>query len=291
MESVNISDRAMLVRLSVSQWTAAKNDRKVNKEVADNHNSAEDMGKFKKSLVAKEALKKLSDIRTELRDFHYTHTLPWIDGGSRILSSTGSIGYFKEMNKKVARYQSATDELIDSYDSLVEEARVKLNGLFDSADYPPISQIRSKFGVTMEIDPVAVASDFRVKMSEAEVNSIRGQIERAGQQRLQEAMKDIWTRIQRVVAHMVDRLKSYEVTPEGKVKNKFHDTLITNVTDLLDILPSLNITDDANLSLFGERIKKELTVYTPDQLRENVKAREETAAKAADILSKMQGFI
>jgi len=287
----NITEKAMLVSLTISQWTAVKNDRTVSREVANNHGSQEDMGKFAKSLVAKDTLEDIRRIASAARQKHYLRTLPWKDGGDRVLSSAGYMAYAEEMREFQTEFSTAVDKFCTGYDTARDDARIKLSGLFEESDYPDTGEIRSKFGMVFEVSPLSEANDFRVNLGDAETARIKSQIEADGQARLQKAMSDVWERLAGVVSHTAARLKSYQESPDGKVKNPFRDSLIGNINELLDLLPTLNLTDDVNIGQFASDIRASLTAYSPDQLRESETLRADVASKANDILSKMSAFL
>ena|ERR1700674_1779289 len=287
----NLTERAMLVNLSISQWTAVKNDKKVNREVSQNHGNDESMGRFNKSLVAKSALEKITKIASAARVEHYRRTLPWRDGGDRVLSSAGYFDYMQAMRKFQDDWEPAIAEFFSGYPAYVQDAKSKLNGLFDAADYPSESKIREKYSLSIDVMPMPTSEDFRVNLGTVETEKIRQQITADSQAMLARAMADIWQRMRDVVSKLVERLKIYEQTPDGKVKNPFRDTLVTNITDLLDILPSLNVTEDQTITKFAADLRKELTAYTPDQLRESETLRADISSRADEILSKMSAFL
>lgn len=287
----NIAERAMMVNLSISQWTAVKNDRKVTREVADAHGSQEDMGKFAKSLVAKETLEDIRRIASTARLTHYKRTLPWKDGGDRVLSSAGYFAYGEEMREYQRAFGQAVDKFCAGYDAAREDARIKLNGLFDESDYPDTSNIRSKFALVFDIGPMPEAADFRVDLGTEETARIKAQIENDSRAMLDKAMRSVWERLADVVTRMSDRLKAYAILPSGKVDNAFRDSLVTNIVDVLDLLPTLNLTDDTNMTQFAHDIRASLTAYTPAQLRESESLRADVALRADEILSKMSQFL
>src|SRR5262245_28756261 len=85
---VPITERAMLVDLTISVWSGTKYDRTVSAEVARQHNTATDVGRYNKRLLARNApLTELQKIATAARTDHYAMTSPWLDTGQRILSS------------------------------------------------------------------------------------------------------------------------------------------------------------------------------------------------------------
>lgn len=286
-----LADRAVLVNLSISQWSAKKTDKKVNREVAANHGSDANMGNYRKCLIAKDAIDNVSKITAAAREEHYRLSLPWRDGGDRILSSQAYFSYSEKVRKMETDFENAVSEFCANYPQYVEDARAKLNGLFDSKDYPDVARIRSKFSFKFEVLPVPVADDLRVNLGNEETARIKQQIEQDSADQIARAMSDIWQRMREVIAAMAERLKLYKVNPNGTVEHPFRDTLVTNISDLVSILPLLNLTGDPNITQFAQEMSAGLTRYSPEQLRETEYARQDTAARADEILSKMAAFI
>ena len=56
-----ITERAMLVAVHISVWTAVKHDRKVSRKVADEHGAPETAGRYNKKLLSGAA--RLDDLR------------------------------------------------------------------------------------------------------------------------------------------------------------------------------------------------------------------------------------
>jgi hypothetical protein len=287
----DLTSRAMLASLHISQWSGTKHDRKVSREVANSHNVDYRAGRYHKSLLAVDALKAIRRAANDARTEHYRRTLPWSDDGPRILSAAGYFDYQRTYGDNVAAFEQAKQDLYNSWPQLVTDAQQILNGLFNPADYPDQSQLMSHFRMSMDILPMPTSSDFRVSLAESEVNRIRQDIESSNTVCLQSAVGDIWTRLQSVVQHMSDRLQAYSVTPEGKVQSPFRDSLVSNITELLDLIPSLNLTDDPDITAFSQSIRADLTQYTPAELRDSEPARKSVASQADDILARMSEFV
>jgi hypothetical protein len=82
---------------------------------------------------------------------------------------------------------------------------------------------------------------------------------------------------------MVDRLNEPE--------SRFHGSLVTNVLDLVEILPRLNVNGDADLNRFTEQIKQRLCNYSAQDLKKHGLLRVTTAADAANIVAEMDGVL
>jgi len=82
---------------------------------------------------------------------------------------------------------------------------------------------------------------------------------------------------------MVDRLNEPE--------SRFHATLVTNIFDLVELLPRLNVTGDPELNRFAEEARQKLCTYTAHDLKKHELLRVATAADAAGIVSRMDEAI
>ena len=82
---------------------------------------------------------------------------------------------------------------------------------------------------------------------------------------------------------MVDRLNEPE--------SRFHGSLVTNVLDLVEILPRLNVNGDADLNRFAEQIKQRLCNYSAQDLKKHDLLRVATATDAANIVAEMDGVL
>lgn len=278
-----IHDKAMLVTLHISQWTARKYDKRVSSEAATANNAKEDAGRYNKALLSKAALADINKAVGEARSFHYEQTLPWGDSGSRILLAENYFDYMRELGKLKARFETAVDAFTPNYQNYMAEARSRLNGMFKSEDYPPADTIASKFAFAVDVTPVPQGTDFRIDLGEGEVNKIQKDIEERMQQAQQVAMKDVWHRLYDVIAKMQTRLSD----PDAK----FRDSLVGNAIDLISLLPRLNLTNDPELEKFRRMAETDLCKATPDALRENQTVRKNTALKAQEIMGHMAAYM
>jgi hypothetical protein len=280
--STILSEKAMLAKLSISKWSARKHDKSVSQEVARNHGTDQDRGRFNKVLVAQEALKAIQKADGAARTYHYTNTLPWKDDGARILPASNYMEYTAEMRRLKSEFEAAVNDFFYAYPALIEQARYDLNGLFNSEDYPSADRIGRKFGFEVEVDPLPTALDFRVELQREEVARIRERIEERLQAAQTLAMGDLFTRLYDVVKHAAEKLNDKTAI--------FRDSLITNIQDLVDLLPRLNLTDDPRLETLRQEVSAKLLGYDPEDLRKNQFARKETAQAANDILAAMAGY-
>lgn len=288
--SHKINDRAMLVGLYIKRWEPYTTDQKVSADTNDRYRSDAHMGRFRKRLISKEHFAPLYTLYNKIKSVHFFLTLPWADDGYRILSGVAYLDYMQKIRALVTEWEQALiTEIIPNYPAMKADAKVRLGKMYDDSDYP--AELKDRFKVVITVRPIPDGSDFRVDVGDQEAKNIRAAIEEENKTIVEAAMKDVWARLADVIGKTSERLKAYSVNKEGKVEHTFRDTLITNITELLDVVPALNVTGDATLTKFAEQIRKEIVAHTPDQLRDTESLRVSVAEKADAILTKMQGFL
>lgn len=90
-------------------------------------------------------------------------------------------------------------------------------------------------------------------------------------------------RLTDMVTRRVDKLNDPE--------SRFHASLVTNVFDLVDLLPRLNVNQDEELNRFSTEIKDRLCNFSAHDLKKNEILRVATASDAAQILSQMDAVL
>jgi len=276
-----IHSRAMLVRFSVSVWTARKFDKKVTEEVNQQQGAQADAGRYNKHLLGDApSYKAVVKASTDARQDHYTNTLAWSDEGWRMLPTANFLEYGAVVRRHQAAFESVLEEFIGDYPSLREGARRRLNGMFNETDFPSEAQLRHKFGMTAEYSPVPASGDFRLDLPADQVRSISATVDARVEKATAEAMSDAWNRLYTCVAHIQERL--------ADPKAIFRDSLISNAVELTDVLKRLNVTGDPRLEEAREAVQKGLASLNPQHLRNNGRARRDTAQKADAILASMR---
>ena len=286
-----LGERAMLVSLSVSIWSARKHDVRISDKVAAEHGADRSMGRYAKHLIPRELLTAVNAANTALRDHHNLNTLAWGDDGTRILPAANYLGYQAHQQTLEDAFGRAVRDFVASYPDYVETARTALNGLFDPRDYPPPARIAEKFAVRRHFLPVAQPDDFRVRLGDEQVARIRAEIEARNADLVANANRDLWQRVQEVTGRLVERLSAFEVDPaSGSRVHPFRDSLIENVRALLEIMPRLNITGDARIEQVRQDLAERVARHDPETLRADPFLRAEVVDAAGGILARMEGY-
>ena len=278
----DLSNRALLVTLNISQWTARKLDKRESAEVNAKHGASVDAARVNKSLLPmSKSLDRVHKLTGAIRNEYYQMSLPWMEG-QQIIKSEGYMGFAQHMSRRKMEWENAVEDFLTSYHDSVVDAQYLLGTMFNNDDYPPASTLRSKFRMDIGFYPVPNAQDWRVDMADDEMRKLQERITADVTARQTEAMQSAWQRVHGVVSKMHERL--------AKPDNIFRDSLVENARELCAILPSLNIADDAKLEAVRQEIEYSLSGLQADDLRKYPEVREEVADQMADILAKMGGL-
>lgn len=279
---MNLSDRALLVQLSISQWSARKYDKKVTRQVADTNGTTMDAGRYNKSLLPmNDLLDHVHKKSTHIREKLYKNTLPWGIEGTMMLPTANYLQFMTEFRTEKAEWDSLVSAFINQYDTLKQDAQRILGTLYDPADYPSTSDLWQKFHMDMSVFPVP-STDFRVSIASDELSRIQQDVERRVTEAQTKALLDVWQRLFDRVKHMAEKL--------ADPKAIFRDSLVENAREMCALLPRLNFADDPNLEAMRQQVEATLLKH-PDALRNDPDLRRDTAAEAKAIMDKMSVFM
>jgi hypothetical protein len=280
---VQLNERAVLVHLGISQWTARRFDREVSKEVARSKNVDETVGRYNKSLLpANDYLRDVVSKTSAIRTWFYEQTLPWGMDGQMILPTANFLEFTRQFDLHKSEWENLVDRFVHEYPRLVHEAQNTLGAMFKSEDYPDVTDIRRRFRITMTVLPVPSAQDFRVHLSSEQMERIQKQITEQVAEAQALAVRDVWKRLYDRVSKMAERLKD----PEAQFRN----SLVENIAELIDLLPRLNLTDDPNLEAMRREVEDKL-ICDPQTLRDYTTVRQSVADDAQAILDAMAPFM
>ena len=174
---------------------------------------------------------------------------------------------------------------IEDYEDNIEPARLDLGKLFRIEDYPSKEALHGKFGLRYRIAPVPDADQFMSKLASDDTDRVKRDIERQVEERLQDAVGDLYRRFGEAVERVGERLREVD---EGKPP-VFRDSMIENVRGRVDVVPRLNISPADTLARLCEQVKETIPSVEPDSLRPSQTLDPAAGARVkrdADVLKK-----
>lgn len=281
--TTHLSDRALLVQLNVSQWTARKLDKKATKEVADTNGASREAGNYNKKLLPmSDSLANIHTMTGDIRREFYANTLPWGLENTHMLPTANYLSFMTTFRKRKSEWEAVVRKFLSDYPYLQTNAQRFLGKLYDPADYPPTIELQHKFNMDLVVMPVPT-NDFRVQLADDELSTIHADIQRRVQESSGLAMKEAWQRLYSHVKLMSERL--------GNTEGRLYDSLFDNAIELCRILPRLNFSDDPNLEAMRQEVETKLVGHSKEAIKGSPVLRKQVADEAADIMARMGAFM
>lgn len=247
--STKIFENAVLISLEIRQWTGRKQaDLSRIKTDTD-----KDLLCLSKRLLDRKTcdsyrqlVDHLNSIYRQLRSI----ALPsFFKNGFYLIrkDQLSKILWYLEQNKKDLE-ERYLPNFIRDYVSFVQDAKEKLNGLFDLTDYPGIfmasdgilcneSTISERFGISWNIVEISIPVDIDPAIREAEEKKIRDTFQDA-ELRIKETL---YSGLQAILDHLTDRLT------EVKGNKRFTNQLFNQLDSFISTFDAKNILDDEAL--------------------------------------------
>lgn len=287
MTRYNIDTCAMLVELSISQWTARKLDKSTTDEVIANK-QAGDKGaaRVNKHLLAgRTELEVINQHVVVTRHYVYTNTLPWSDSGIRLLPTAKFMEFTTTLRDMEDKFFELVNDFVAVYPTLITAQAMALGNMFNRADYPSADDIARRFKFNTNYMPVPTAGDFRIDVGNDAQKELQDKLSKLADERIDNAMGDIKTRLKEHLVRMSDRLGSDIVA--GQIKPRmFHDSLLQTAHELCALSRDLNLTNDYDLEQARLALQDAIRGIEVKDLRRDMPTRNDTKAQVDAILSK-----
>jgi hypothetical protein len=284
-------------------WTAHKIDHDATEQTLNNYQAFEGAGRFNKVLIDKVHLSNLRKIIQDARKYWHSVTLPWGNEGSRILPGVKIFEFESKMREFQRAFETEYEKLEANYTSIIDEQKRILGNMYNHDDYPSIEELRQKFGfengklgIKVEISGIESTDDIRLNMTEPLINRLKNQAAEEERDKIIEATRDIYRRLVQRLSAMVERLKATKTDKKtnDEVYAKFKNATITNLVEILELVPLLNIAGDETLDEVSRQLSEKLADIAPVDIRNDEQIRKEviaTGKKAMEQLERKMDFL
>jgi len=284
MKPKTLSGSAMLLDLHISTYTGRKQDKATAEEVNTAKNAkSKKASSVYKSLFADDAdLEAIVAYGGRVRSWLYDVTLPWSDGGTRLVPTSKFFDISHELNQHEQEFFKLVQRFLNNYTTKVSAQAFRLGKLFSAVEYPSAGEIQNKFGFTFVFTPVPQAGDFRVDLPAEALAQVEANFEQAVSKRVQSVMQEPWDRLYKEVSHIKDKMIDKE---DGKPQ-KLYQSMLDNALSLCETLKSLNIMNDPDLEAARRALELSLTNVDIKSLRQSSEVREAIKVKMQDLTDK-----
>jgi len=280
---MGIANTSMLVNINMSVWTGRKLDKQVSAEADVAKSTKTRAGNYHKNLFAGvDELAAVGRISAKIRNWFHEQTLPWSDGGDRLLTMYNFKDFKAQLKIMEIEFADAVKIFCDKYSTLISAQAFTMGALFDRAEYPDVDDIANKFSLRYTFSPVPEVGDWRVDASTEDKKELEELYQQAYDDRLGSTTRYLWDKLHGVLTHMADRLAD---TPEGE-KKIFKNSLLETPVKLCELLTKLNITNDPKLEAARKSLESAICSIDIKDLRQSQGARLEVKTQVDEILKR-----
>lgn len=276
-----LRDRAMLVRIPMGCWRGAGRDEAIAQDIAVKYDAKGKVGNFTKHYLVSDQLRKIYKVFSAARSYHKSMTLPWGDTGARLLPATSFFEYKKKMTAFETDFRLAVTTFMASYHEQVNAQKVRLGKSWKASDYPSDEAVRSEFRFAVVVEPIPVADDFRLKLSEVESKEIKSDYEAEVKLRMKDAVLDVFSSVRDTITELQEKLAN----PDAELRASSFAAL----QRLVARLPQLNsVVQDNNITALGNQIARDLLEVDVDAVAHDKGERSKAKSKADAILAALK---
>lgn len=284
-----------LVKVEGSLYPWSKRDNAAAHNAANADHADADRFTAYVKLIPKDAYLKPQQILSEARRFiDFPKGIKWDNNGNSAIKNTELDGVRQDLETLRQKFYDSVDELVAELPALEAKARLDLNGAFDRLGWPTEQDVRDRYAFTIRLGVAPAADDLRCQGVSAKAKAEIEQAVRNEQtDKLNDLHKQVVGALEGALSRVVNNLTDFT---DGKIV-RFEDTLVTNLADLVEALPRLNIAGDRAVDQTITRSRQLLTglhaALQANTLRDKKtevgpKVRKEIATEAKDILSKLK---
>jgi hypothetical protein len=289
MSNFNLDSVALLCEFNSSVWTARKLDRKKSDDVVSGAGAKQKgAARVNKNLLAgRPELEEITSLVGAARTYVYDNTLPWSNNGQRLLVTTRLPKFDARMQEFKEEFDTKVEGFVNVYPTLITAQAMALGDMFNRAEFPLASEIRTKFAFSFDYLPVPASGDLRVDIGTQAQEELRARLEHMAVVRVENAMAEINEKLSTHLRRMADRLTTDTKPDTGEeVARRFTDTLVSGALELCDLVADYNVTGDKTLAQARTMLESALNGVTAQTLRDDPAKREDVRSAVNGILNK-----
>jgi hypothetical protein len=284
----SLATAGLLVSVEVNVWSATKQDRAISNEVTTAKKADSNAGRFVKNLLANNIdHKNLLNYRQTIYNWMVRKTYPW-NKSQDYLPHVSLPTFMTEFHAHKAEFNRLLDEFCNNYTTTVSNMAFAQGDMFNRNDYPDVSEVRSKFGVTLYTSEIPVG-DYRCAIAQDLADDLNNHYNQQAQSIVQAILNDQVERLVDVMESLshccgVDEYQGKDGETKQK-KRKIYEGTVEKAKEYCRVYKDFNLTDDAKLSAAIDQLDVALRGVNADMLRDSDAARSQVKDEMDEILS------
>jgi hypothetical protein len=292
--AMSIKNNALLVSFACGKPQLTKKDDKATHD-AESANNAHGAGQFRKDLYPKHLIAPISAVESSVRAFIDSTTYPW-SRGEYLLPTLRFMAFMDRVAKYEIEFNQAVTAFLNNWSNVMVQAQQSQGALFDASVYPDLSTLRDEFRFRVSLRPVTDTTDFRVKLSEEQMELLREKVEAEVQESTSRTMAEPLKRLR----EHIERLREVAAKPDRTTINKrtgyeevkapiFRDSVVDNIIEEIKLLREFDeILPQAMLDLADEIHD---AVPGPNALRDSPEVRKSAVTISTSLLASIDEML
>lgn len=273
------------VKITIHSWGGQAIDRQAGESIEKMHGAEADTVRAMVLLLPKSWCKRINSAASRLRAQWDAMSLPWEDGGWRVIHAARYEAVMEGAGERILEYQRMADELVRAYPRLCKEAEKRLGGLYDENAFPTTREVERMFGADVYQRPIVAGADVRVQgLSEHAVDTMRQSIEEQLAEQINTALAALVNQLRNL---LTDALERYDKDDQKRVR---YSGLQTRVAKTCDTMQALNVTGSPKVDALIESVREVLTKVDPSTLREDTDKKNKAKKETKSVLKDLDSF-
>jgi len=211
-----IQEDVILVKLSFKQPGKSKKSERLAVDTAKSKGIDTDSVRTTLVKLRGDNLARYAKLVGEARSYLNYRSCAYEDNGWRLVRLKFWPSIETQLKELQLKSTEVADKIVDEdYDGMREDAKSRLRGEFEWADFPSREELRDNFKFTIERDVVKGGDDIRLNHTAAVVKDMEHELNQRLQRKVTAARNESVTRMEDVLTNCIDTLEPY-----GKAKEE-----------------------------------------------------------------------
>lgn len=277
---MSIQTKALLMKCTIGTWDGTIKDNKALKDYLAQHKMSDDAGSMTKHLIAKSALKAITDEVNTIRNYHRSMTMPWNLDGVGLLLNERLLDYMAGIRELKQSFDVAVQNFLTHYDVYISDARLRLGDCFQQNEFPSKEYLATRFYVDISPLPIPTSEHLLTDLTDSGLD--KSMIDKAVEDAQDKAMQRMWVSLYTRLRHFSNALE------EGKT---FKRTTIEKLDEHVNRLREFNFYADKKFESFMKFIEINITSNNADDIRKNKDVRSAVQKALAEALIACKPYI
>ena len=234
-------------------------------------------------------LKPVRSVHAKARKYLDDVGLPWGFQGQRVIDNKISPEVASRLQEFQQEALAAWNRFLTEYPAYVEAARKRNTGLgqlFEDGLFPPVSELRDKYHFDVMRDAITDPDDPRAGLSKGEADKLRKALKEQEKRNIQTANLALFDKMRKPLERIVDSMTTFDGGRDGH----FTHTMITQVQEMADLIPGMNLGDNRELKRIRRNLVTEVCSFEGKDLKKDPDKRQEILDAANATLDRVGNF-